>query len=255
MRGAETCTQPRRRSAARDSGRGIGSRPWLGLLLVVGLAMSLGPTVPCRAGGLVIELPTLTNVAPGSSGSFDVLLVDTDPLGSMMTYNVAEDNFELKLTGAAGFTFTNATINTSASYIYVQSTDGFLGSPLSLNSFPNTDFTASDEEFASPYYRTLTPQAVFALASVSYSVASTASGTAMLTIVDANTGLTELDGITSIPYTVMNGSISTASTPEPSTLILATTPLVIGLCEPGGATAGAGERRSMTPGTYAWSQR
>ena len=185
----------------------------------------------CCAGGRARHRAAdLTNVAPGSSGSFDVLLVDTDPLGSTMTYKVAEDNFELTLTGAAGFTFTNATINTSATYIYVQSTDGFLGSPLSLNTFPNTDFIASDEEFASPYYRTLTPQAVFGLASVSYSVASTASGTAMLTIVDANTGLTELDGITSIPFTVINGSISTASIPEPSTLVLATTPLVIGLC-------------------------
>ena len=230
MRGAETCTQMRQRSAPRGSGRGTGSGQRLGLMLVVVLAMSLGPAVAARAGGLVIELPTLTNVAPGSSGSFDVLLVDTDPLGSTMTYKVAEDNFELTLTGAAGFTFTNATINTSTTYIYVQSTDGFLGSPLSLNTFPNTDFIASDEEFASPYYRTLTPQAVFGLASVSYSVASTASGTAMLTIVDANTGLTELDGITSIPFTVINGSISTASIPEPSTLVLATTPLVIGLC-------------------------
>ncbi len=68
----------------------------LGLLVAVALATSLGLAARCRAGGLVIELPTLMNVAPGSSGSFDVLLLDTDPAGTM-GYNVAEDNLELTL--------------------------------------------------------------------------------------------------------------------------------------------------------------
>ena len=58
------------------------------------------------------------------------------------------------------------------------------GSPLSFNTFPNTDFIASDEKFAPPNYRTVNPQDFFGLASVSYSVASTASGTATLTIAD-----------------------------------------------------------------------
>ena len=221
-----TSTQSRRRSGSPGPGRGSVPVGRLGLLVAVALATSLGLAAPCRAGGLVIELPTLTGVAPGSSGSFDVLLMDTDPVGTP-GYNVAEDNFELTLTGAAGFTFTNATVNTSVTYIYVQSTDAAFGLPLSTSTFPNTDFIASDTENAPPnYYRTVNPGDVFGLANVSYTVASNASGSAALTIANIGiaTTLTEING-NYIPFTVMNGSLSTV--PEPSTLMQAATGLLI----------------------------
>ncbi len=223
-----TSTQSTEGSASPGSGRGSVPGGRLGLLVAVALATSFGLAAPCRAGGLVIELPTLTNVAPGSSGSFDVLLRDTDPAGSP-GYNVAEDNFELTLTGAAGFTFTNATINTSAAYIYVESTDAASGLPLSTSTFPNTDFIASDLENAPPnYYRTLNPGDVFGLANVSYTVASDASGTDALTIANVGiaTTLTDING-NNIPFTVMNGAISTFAVPEPSALIQAATGLLI----------------------------
>ncbi len=217
--------------ASLGSSPGMGSGRRLVLFLVVGLAMSLGPAVPCRAGGgLVIQLPNLTNVAAGSSGSFDVLLVDTDPVGTP-GYNVAEDNFELTLSGTTGFRFTNATINTSATYIYVQSTDAGSSLPLSLNSFPNTDFIATDAESAPPnFFRTLNPGDVFGLANVSYTVDPGASGTAMLTIANlgVSTTLTDINGNV-FPLTAMNGSISTSSVPEPSTLIQSATAVLIGL--------------------------
>jgi len=194
-------------------------------LLVAVLALSLGRAIPCRAGGLVIEAPNLA-VTPGSSGSFDVLLVDTDSSGSP-GYNVAGDSVELTLSGSPGFTFTGATINTIAPYIYVQSTDANLGVPLSLNTFPNTDFIASDAEFASPFYRTVNPGDVFGLANVSYAVDPTASGTATITIANPNvdTSLSDING-NLIPFTAVNGSLSI---PEPSSMAQAATGVLIGL--------------------------
>jgi len=46
--------------------------PRLALAVALLLTATLGPAVPCRAGGLVIEAPNVI-AAPGSSGSFDVL--------------------------------------------------------------------------------------------------------------------------------------------------------------------------------------
>ena len=59
------------------------------------LTAILGHSVPCRAD-LVIEAPNLTNLAPGSSGSFDVLLVNTNPAGGL-SYDVAADSLGLSL--------------------------------------------------------------------------------------------------------------------------------------------------------------
>ena len=61
-------------------------------------------------------------------------------------------------------------------------TSGTGGGPLSFD-IPNTQFTASDSEFASPGFRTLNPGDMFGLAHVSYSVgASTPPGTEIIGI-------------------------------------------------------------------------
>jgi len=57
-----------------------------------------------------------------------------------------------------------------------------------------------------------------------------ASGTTTITIADLNVGTSLSDiNLNPIPFTAMNGSISTTSIPEPSTLILAATAVLIGL--------------------------
>ncbi len=218
--------------ARRGSGREIPVGHRLGGLLLVVLAIGFGPAASCRAAGLVIEAPTLTNVAPGSSGSFDVLLIDTDPSGSP-AYNVAGDSLNLALTGSAGFSFTNVTINTFVSYIYSVSATTLPGSnPLNFGiNFPNTDFTVADSDGASPFFQTVNPGDVFGLANVSYSVDPTASGTDTITIASLNVGtsLSDING-NLIPFTAVNGSISTAAAiPEPATLIPAATAVLIGL--------------------------
>ena len=233
---ANTSAQSGRRSASLGSRRGMGSGQRLTLLLVAGAAVSLGTASPCRAAGLVIEAPTLTSVAPGSSGSFDVLLIDTDPTGTA-GYNVSGNSLELTLSGPAGFTFTDATVNTSVPYIYVQSTDVNLGVPFSSNTFPNTDFVGGDAEFASPFFRTVNPGDIFGLVHVSYTVAPTAFGTATITIANLNvdTSLSDING-SLIPFTAVNGSISTV--PEPATWIQGATAALIGV-------GGFWRRRSM----------
>ncbi|MGC8643782.1 MAG: hypothetical protein ACP5XB_28310 [Isosphaeraceae bacterium] len=113
----------------------------------------------------MIEAPDLT-VAPGSSGSFDLLLVNTSSTDS---FDIAGDQFVLSLSGPAGIDFTGVSINTvAAPYIFISSgTTQPGGLPLSLDTFPNTSFTGLDTEFASPGYRPVNPGDTFGLAHVS----------------------------------------------------------------------------------------
>ena len=142
------CRVSARSGAGRAKGMG---RRLAGLLLIV-LAMSLGLGGSCRAAGLVIEAPNLA-VAPGTSGSFDVLLIDTDPSGTP-GYGVAGDSLELTLTGSAGIAFTNVTINTIVPYIYTVSATTLPGSdPLNFGiTFPNSGFTVADADGGRPVF-------------------------------------------------------------------------------------------------------
>ncbi len=144
--------------------------------IAVALAAILGGAVPCSAAGLMIEAPNLF-AAPGSSGSFDLLLVNTNASGGT-SYDVSSDQFVLSLSGPLGITFTGVSIDTvAAPYIFVSSgTTQPGGLPLSTDSFPNTTFTGADTEFAIPGYRTLNPGDTFGLADVSYAVSSNFTG-------------------------------------------------------------------------------
>jgi hypothetical protein len=190
-------------------------------LAALALAASLGPTVACRAEGLVISAPALT-ATPGSSGSFDVLLTNT----GTTSIDVSVDSFQLGLTGPLDASFTAVSIATvAAPYIYVTSgTTVPGGSPLSSDTFPNTLFTASDSEFASPGFREVMPGQTFGLANVSFSVSVT-SPAGFDTLAFLNASLSDNNG-NDIPVTISNGSIVV---PEPSTLIEGATALLIGL--------------------------
>jgi len=106
-----------RQTASPGSACGVGPGFRLALAAALVLAAALGRDVPCRAAGLVIEAPNVTAPA-GSSGSFDLLLVNTNPAGGA-SYNVAADSFELSLLGPVAVTFTDVSINTIVPYIYV----------------------------------------------------------------------------------------------------------------------------------------
>jgi hypothetical protein len=107
-------------------------------VIALALAAIASASVPCSAAGLLIEAPSFA-AAPGSSGSFDLLLVNTNPTGGL-SYQVSADQFELSLTLGTGITFTGVSIDTVvAPYIFVSSgTTQPGGPPLSTDSFPNT---------------------------------------------------------------------------------------------------------------------
>ena len=144
------------------------------------------------------------------------------------SFHVAADSLGLSLSGPLSVTFTDVSISTVVPYIYVTSGTTQGGGPLSLDTFPNTQFTASDSEFAAQGFRIVNPGDVFGLAHVSYSVSSTTgSGTETLTI-DAGptTSLADENG-NALPFTILNGSISVV--PEPWAMAQAATAAMIGL--------------------------
>ena len=220
-----------------DLNRQFGRRPappvpctQLARLLLILLATCACPAVSCRAAGLVIQAPDLM-VTPGSSGSFDVLLTNTNAAGGA-SFGVSLDSLDLALSGSPGIAFTNVTIDTVAPYIYTVSATTLPGSdPLNFGiAFPNTGFTVADSDGASPFFQTVNPGDTFGLANVSYSVSPTFSGADSITIASLNVGtsLSDING-NAIPFTATNGSFSLSTIPEPSSMFLAATAVLIGI--------------------------
>ncbi len=188
---------------------------WLAMLL-----MTLAAAHPTRAD-LVISAPIIS-AAAGSTGSFDVIVTDTDPAGSA-PYQVAGDDIQLTLSGPAGVTFTGVSIDTSITYLYVDSATNYGVGPLSLDPFPNTSFTASDSEFGGTGYDTISPGQSFGLVHVTYAVdAAAAAGDHPLTL-GPNTGLSDDDG-NPVSFTVGAGNLNVV--PEPSARLLMATGLI-----------------------------
>ncbi len=215
-----------RQTASPGSACGVGPGFRLALAAALVLAAALGRDVPCRAAGLLIEAPSLL-ATPGSSSSFDLLLVNTNPAGGA-SYNVAADSFELSLLGPVAVTFTDVSINTIVPYIYVVSGTTVPGGlPLSLDTFPNTQFTASDAEFGPLGFQTVNPGDTFGLAHVSFTVSPTATlGADTIAIASGTaTSLSDENG-NAIPFAISNGSITV---PEPCALAQAATAAMIGL--------------------------
>jgi hypothetical protein len=189
------------------------------------LTLALGQAVPCRAD-LVIEAPNLI-APPGTSGSFDLLLVNTNPAGGA-SYHVAADSLGLSLMGPLSATFTDVSIQTIVPYIYVTSGTTQGGGPYSQDTFPNSQFTASDSEFAAPGFRTVNPGDTFGLAHVSYTISSTSpGGRDTLAFLSPATSLSDENG-NALTVSLVSGSIAT-TVPEPAALIPAGTAALIGL--------------------------
>jgi len=177
------------------------------LIVLVLAALAAGAT-PCRAD-LIVEVPSVS-ASPGTSGSFDVLLMNTGP----SSFNASAYNLELSLTGPPGVQFTGATINTATPYIFQQSS----GPPLSFTPFPNTDFIASDAEFTSPFFDTITSGETVGLVHVLYSVAANAPlGSGTIRVVTSDTLITDVDENGVVP-TALDGTFTVV--PEPSMVAL-----------------------------------
>jgi hypothetical protein len=184
------------------------------LQAVLALAIAFGVDASCHAG-LVIEAPNIT-VAPGSSGSFDVVITSTG--GS---FDVASDTVELSLTGLSSVSFTNVSIATATPYIYGANSATTGGSTFTFSTFPGTQFETFDF-LLTLGAQTINPGDVFGLVNVQYSVAANATPGASGTLAfGPDTSLADAAG-NNVEFTTQSGSIAIASStvPEPSGVIL-----------------------------------
>jgi len=173
---------------------------------------------PCRAAGLLISAPVV-NAAAGSSGSFDVTIMNNSTNGT--SYDVAADVVELALTGPSGVNFTGVSIATAGTYIYAVSATT-QGSTFSFSTFPGTALETFDFDVSSVGFREIDPGQTFGLVHVTYSVAASAApGTGSLTF-GQDTSLSDPTGANITDFSVQAGSFTVTSTsvPEPSSLIL-----------------------------------
>jgi hypothetical protein len=202
--------------------RAMGRRCWFTAIALVVLIASQGAVAPCRAAGLVIEALNFV-VLPGSSGSFDVVLINTNATGGP-SYDVAADSLDISLAAPAGFTITDVNMGTSANYIFTESIDANFGLPLAMISSP-TSFTSNDAGDAVngyPGYEVVNPGQTYGLAHVDYTTGATTSGLVTISFSDINVG-------TSLSDPNGNPIGFTTIVPEPSALIQGATAALISL--------------------------
>ncbi len=204
------------------------------LAIVLILTASLGTVAPCYAEGLVIEPPTVDGILPGSTGSFDILLINTNSSGGA-SYNVASDNLDVSLTGSAGITITSVTTSTMTPYIFAQSIDinysqtfaTISGSLTSFSAFDAADYTAGY-----PGYQVVAPGQTYGLAEVNYTVSSLAPPGAVdiisLNSINVGTSLSDDQG-NLLSFTPVNGALGILFVPEPSSLIQGAMEGLVGL--------------------------
>lgn len=170
-------------------------------------------SVPARAD-IVLSIESVTG-APGSTGTFDVLLTNTGP----SSQNIAAFNFELT-TANTDITFTDVTTGTTtATYIFPSS---FFGPDITTNASGQTveagdaDATFNGTDVGSG--------ATFGLGSVSYSIAGGAINgeIASIDFVLSNTSLSDAN-FNTLDFTANSGTItvqaSTSPVPEPATAL------------------------------------
>jgi len=177
--------------------------------ILAGLGLG-GLAVPAPAALVILAENSAAGV--GGSGSFDVVLDDTG--GS---YQIGGFSIEPTVPAGSDVEFTAATTNTTEPYIF--GTYQSAPSPFTFNTFPNTDLVASDADFTSPYYATITPGEVVGLGSITYNVASgSTAGSIVVSLADAGTSLSDLNG-DPVAFTAGTGTITT-SVPEPGSMVI-----------------------------------
>jgi hypothetical protein len=188
-------------------------RPRMALAMAIVVGAIFWTDAPCLAE-LVISAPNVS-VAPGSSGSFDVLVTSTG--GS---FQVASDTVELSLNGLTGVSITGVSIATATEpYVYGANSATTQGSTFTFSTFPGTQFETFD--FLVPAgAQTIDSGDSFGLVNVQYSVAADATGgsTGSLTF-GPDTSLADASG-NNVGFDSQSGSITISSVPEPSGLTL-----------------------------------
>jgi hypothetical protein len=162
---------------------------------------------------LVLQIQDST-AAPGGTGSFDVIL--KNPGGSV---DVGGFGIELSVPAATGVTFTGVNTATAPAEPYIFGT--LQSPPFSFDTFPNMQFSATDSDMSPPFFVTVSPGSTFGLAHVTFAVAAgTSPGLVPVSFVPAGSSVSDNNG-SPIPSTLINGTITIVSIPEPSLLLLA----------------------------------
>jgi hypothetical protein len=186
-----------------------------------------------------------TGAAPGSTGSFDVVLKNTNPSGGA-SYDVASDSLDISLSGPAGVTITDVNMSTAPTYIFKESLDRNQGLTFATITTSPPGFTsddAGDVVNGYPGFQTVSPGQEYGLAHVIYTVSPTAAIGSVDTISINSIGVgTSLSDNTGAPlsFTPVNGILSVI--PEPSTLIQGGIATLMGL-----VPLGWRRRSSTTP--------
>jgi hypothetical protein len=200
------------------------------LFCVAAVAISLMSVAAAQGAppaGLIFEAPTLS-AAPGSSGSFDIVIVNP----SASSFHLAGESVELGISGT-GVEFTNTDANTLTPYVFSPSFDLDNGFTLDASSipYPKNDFITSDVSDALAGFALVSPGQTLGIVHVSYTVYPGATlGPRTLTIEDLGGGTSTSDEFgNAVPFTASNGSLTVAAVPEPGCvgLALLVAPLVM----------------------------
>jgi hypothetical protein len=190
--------------------------------LVAALAFLL-LAVSARAQDLeIVFAPSTITTPAGSTGNvFEVDLVNTSSTNS---YSLAGFNVTLDTVAAAGINFTSASDATSEPYVMQGNTSGF------LYSNPNGDNTIQFNDLVSDFSTLpqIATNSTYGLGLVYFSVALSAPGGADMVTVDPTTTYVD-ESINMIPYSAESATINVTSVPEPSSLFLAGTGLLLTL--------------------------
>jgi hypothetical protein len=192
---------------------------WLARLLAVGAALALAAAPgPCHAG-LVVLVPDVT-VVQGGTTSFDVVVTNDPDTGGD---DVFVSGFSLDLSVAAsGVQFTSATIGTTATYIFMTSGTTVEGSdPFVPQTFPNTNFTASDFEIGGEGFRTVPSGNTFGIARVTVMADPLATPGPRAITIGSTTGFAD-NGFppNNISRMLVNGTVTVVPVPEPACVTL-----------------------------------
>ncbi len=247
MRRRYTCSRPDRQLASSGVRPAMGPGGRFTAMVLLILMASQGAITPCRAAGLVIEALS-SNALPGSSGSFDIVLINTNATGGT-SYDVATNTLDISVSGPAGITINDVTMSTSANYIFAESLDANYGLPLATINSPPTSFTSSDSGDVVngyPGYQVVNPGETYGLAHVDYTVSTTAAigsrDTISIDSLNVGTSLSDQNG-NLLPFTPQNGVVVIGSViPEPSALIQGATAALMGLGALGWRRRSAGSR-------------
>jgi hypothetical protein len=201
------------------------SRPWrLGVLLLATLTALAAQTTPACGGTVLVMTVENAAVAPGGLGSLDILLANDAT--ATESANIGGFAIDLTVAAGSGISFTMADDATSTTYIFAGNSLGFLPTVTPTKVQAN-DFAAMDGTLLAP------GGAPVALAHITFSAdLGISPGMIPVGLIDyqAGTSLAKADG-TKLEFTIKSGQITVTGLPEPSSMVMAATALLLGLVQ------------------------